>query len=294
MCGCASPPTSRRPRSPSGSTPSIPMATVERITYGLAQSRPPRQPREAEAPLKPGQYYDVTVELNEIAQTVPAGHRLRLAVSTSYWPIAWPSPELATVTIDPSQDRRSNCRVLSLGSGLASGQVRARRASAAGADHHQGSRRRDPPRHPRYRERSGPISPSSATTEPMSSTTSAPRSAHQAEGLRRRPRRIRAARSLVACTGPLPARRLGCARRDRARHDLRQDPFPHGGQVRTFDSGKPFIERDFKRSIKRDTCLSRQTRLATPDLTGGLPRRPVDSAVGPVCRRHDKKHTQGG
>ena len=35
-------------------------------------------------PLKPGQFYDVTVELNEIAQTVPAGYRLRLAISTSY------------------------------------------------------------------------------------------------------------------------------------------------------------------------------------------------------------------
>ena len=30
----------------------------------------------------------------------PPGHRIGLALSSSYWPIAWPSPELATLTID--------------------------------------------------------------------------------------------------------------------------------------------------------------------------------------------------
>ncbi len=79
-----------------------PDGKAERITYGLLNLAH-RDSHEKPSPLKPGQYYDVTVELNEIAQTVPAGFRLRLAVSTSYWPIAWPSPEPATVTIDPSK-----------------------------------------------------------------------------------------------------------------------------------------------------------------------------------------------
>ena len=73
---------------------------VERITYGLLNLAH-RESHEKPKPLKPGQFYDVTIELNEIAQTVPAGASLRIAVSTSYWPIAWPSPEPATVTIDP-------------------------------------------------------------------------------------------------------------------------------------------------------------------------------------------------
>ncbi len=79
-----------------------PDGKVERLTYGLLNLSH-RDSHEKPSPLKPGQFYDVTVELNEIATTVPAGHQLRLAVSTSYWPIAWPSPEAATLAIDPSK-----------------------------------------------------------------------------------------------------------------------------------------------------------------------------------------------
>ena len=79
-----------------------PNGTSERITYGLLNLSH-RDSHETPKPLKPGQFYDVAVELNEIAMTVPAGHRLRVAISTSYWPIVWPSPEPATVTIDPAK-----------------------------------------------------------------------------------------------------------------------------------------------------------------------------------------------
>jgi putative CocE/NonD family hydrolase len=36
-------------------------------------------------------FYRVRVQLNDIAYAFPAGHRIRIAVSTSYWPVAWPS-----------------------------------------------------------------------------------------------------------------------------------------------------------------------------------------------------------
>ena len=78
-----------------------PDGSVERITYGLLNLSH-REGHEKPKPLRKGQFYDVAVELNEIAQAVPAGFRLRVAVSTSYWPMAWPSPELASVTIDAS------------------------------------------------------------------------------------------------------------------------------------------------------------------------------------------------
>jgi hypothetical protein len=39
------------------------------------------------------------VRLDAIAQRVPAGHRLRVAISTSYWPWVWPSPDAATLTV---------------------------------------------------------------------------------------------------------------------------------------------------------------------------------------------------
>ena len=45
------------------------------------------------SPLVPGWRYDVEVALNAIGERLPAGSRLRLAVSSAYWPQLWPSPE---------------------------------------------------------------------------------------------------------------------------------------------------------------------------------------------------------
>ena len=42
--------------------------------------------------LHPGQFYQVTVRLDVAGHRLPAGHRWRLAVSPTYWPMAWPSP----------------------------------------------------------------------------------------------------------------------------------------------------------------------------------------------------------
>lgn len=50
--------------------------------------------------LLPGQPVDVVVQLDDIAQAFPAGHRIALSLSSSYWPIAWPSPQAATLTLD--------------------------------------------------------------------------------------------------------------------------------------------------------------------------------------------------
>ncbi|RDC74182.1 hypothetical protein DLJ49_05395 [Rhodovulum sp. 12E13] len=36
-----------------------------------------------------------------IAQAFPTGHRLRLSLSTLYWPLAWPSPAPACLTVYP-------------------------------------------------------------------------------------------------------------------------------------------------------------------------------------------------
>ncbi|CUH88915.1 Cocaine esterase [Phaeobacter sp. CECT 5382] len=49
--------------------------------------------------LVPGQVYEAEIELNECAHHLRAGHQLRLALSTSYWPIVWPAPEAAEVTL---------------------------------------------------------------------------------------------------------------------------------------------------------------------------------------------------
>lgn len=63
-----------------------------RVTYGLLNLTH-RESHEFPAPLQPGTRYVVRVQLNDVAQSFPAGHRFRIAISTSYWPLAWPSPE---------------------------------------------------------------------------------------------------------------------------------------------------------------------------------------------------------
>jgi hypothetical protein len=49
--------------------------------------------------LEPGQRYHVRVNLKHIAQKFPAGHSIRVSVSTVYWPLAWPSPEPVKLTV---------------------------------------------------------------------------------------------------------------------------------------------------------------------------------------------------
>ena len=49
--------------------------------------------------LEPGREHTVAVRLDAIAHAFPAGHRLRVAVSPTYWPLAWPSPEPVELTL---------------------------------------------------------------------------------------------------------------------------------------------------------------------------------------------------
>jgi putative CocE/NonD family hydrolase len=69
-----------------------------RISYGILNLTH-RDGSAAPAPLVPGQRYTVSIKLNDAGSVVPAGHRLRVALSTTYWPMIWPSPEAATVTV---------------------------------------------------------------------------------------------------------------------------------------------------------------------------------------------------
>jgi putative CocE/NonD family hydrolase len=50
-------------------------------------------------PLEPGRREQIRVPLEAIAHAFPAGHRIRVAVSSSYWPWAWPSPRRAGLTL---------------------------------------------------------------------------------------------------------------------------------------------------------------------------------------------------
>ena len=52
--------------------------------------------------LIPGKRYRVRIALNGCAPSFPAGHRLRLSLSTSYFPLAWTPPLPVRLTIYPA------------------------------------------------------------------------------------------------------------------------------------------------------------------------------------------------
>ncbi|MGJ8625049.1 MAG: CocE/NonD family hydrolase, partial [Yoonia sp.] len=53
--------------------------------------------------LTSGMVYDVSVQLDQAAYSVPKGHRIRLAVSASYWPFIWPEPGAVELTLSEVQ-----------------------------------------------------------------------------------------------------------------------------------------------------------------------------------------------
>ena len=49
--------------------------------------------------MEPGQSAEISFDLDQMAYRVAAGHRIRLALSNSYWPFVWPSPEVGVLTV---------------------------------------------------------------------------------------------------------------------------------------------------------------------------------------------------
>jgi uncharacterized protein len=75
-----------------------PNGEATRVTYGLLNLTH-RDGSEKPTPLEPNRTYRVEVGLNGVAQRFPAGHRLRLSVSSSYWPLAWAPPEPVMIRV---------------------------------------------------------------------------------------------------------------------------------------------------------------------------------------------------
>lgn len=50
-------------------------------------------------PVPPGEPMRVKVQLRPVGHRVPAGHRLRVALSPNYWPWLWPAPEPVTLAL---------------------------------------------------------------------------------------------------------------------------------------------------------------------------------------------------
>lgn len=75
-----------------------PSGEVSRITYHL-QNLCMRDSREYPTPLEPGKRYKMKIKMDDVAWRVPAGHQLRVSISTSYFPMMWPAPETVKLTV---------------------------------------------------------------------------------------------------------------------------------------------------------------------------------------------------
>ncbi len=76
----------------------LPDGTSQRVSYGLLNLTH-LDGHEAPKPLVPEQTYQATIKLNDIAHRFTAGNRFRVALSTAYWPIIWPSAEVTKLNI---------------------------------------------------------------------------------------------------------------------------------------------------------------------------------------------------
>ena len=75
-----------------------PTGESSRVTFGLINLCD-RDGHDNPKPITPGDRFTVCFQLKSVAYRFLKGHRIRLAISTNYWPMVWPSPERETVTL---------------------------------------------------------------------------------------------------------------------------------------------------------------------------------------------------
>ena len=75
------------------------------ISYGILNLKQ-RNGREILSKINIGEDMDVTVRLNDTGWTVEKGHKIRLALSSQLWPMAWPTEKLATLKL-----KLAHCRL---------------------------------------------------------------------------------------------------------------------------------------------------------------------------------------
>jgi len=75
-----------------------------RVTYGLLNLTH-RDSHEEPEELEIDRPYTLKLRLNHVAQVFPSGHRIRLSISTSYWPLAWPPPEPVKLVLGTANSR---------------------------------------------------------------------------------------------------------------------------------------------------------------------------------------------
>jgi uncharacterized protein len=71
---------------------------VTRVSYQVLNLTH-RENHEHPSALEPGSYYEVAVTLNACGHRFLPGHRIRLCIASAYWPIIWPAPYAATLSV---------------------------------------------------------------------------------------------------------------------------------------------------------------------------------------------------
>jgi hypothetical protein len=62
-----------------------------------------RDGHEDPKPLEPDRWYDVEITLDAAGHRLLPGHHWRLALSPTYWPMAWPSPRPVTLSVQTGE-----------------------------------------------------------------------------------------------------------------------------------------------------------------------------------------------
>ncbi len=75
-----------------------PDGDVSRVSWGVINLAH-RDGNENPQPMTPGQSESIEIELNECGYRFMRGHKMRVAISTNYWPMVMPPPEIVTATI---------------------------------------------------------------------------------------------------------------------------------------------------------------------------------------------------
>lgn len=76
----------------------FPDGASARVSFGILNLCH-RNGHDRVEPLVPGEVYAIAIGLNDIAHSFPAGHSIRIGISTAYWPMVWPSPAPVTATL---------------------------------------------------------------------------------------------------------------------------------------------------------------------------------------------------
>jgi putative CocE/NonD family hydrolase len=80
-----------------------PSGEVSRVSWGVLNLAH-RNGNESPEPMVPGRTVAIEIELNECGYRFMRGHKMRVAISTAYWPMIMPPPERVTATINLGQD----------------------------------------------------------------------------------------------------------------------------------------------------------------------------------------------